>query len=142
MVGVWSCRRAEYLYFVFALVVKFCDLCLEIRMLWIPDVAFESRGEDQICGMQCPQGSPRSSPIGIFELPTVQCLAIITVIIIGIHGSLPEEVIKHFHESGPLSSAISKTKLSDLISLAILGLDCFLARLKLKCLHFLELGVQ
>ena len=80
--------------------------------------------------------------IGVFELPAIQCLAIVAVIIIiGVHGSLPEEVVKHFHDSGPLSTVISKKKLLDLISLAVLGLGCFLARLELKCLHFLELEV-
>ena len=103
-------------------------------MLWIPDVAFESRGEDQICSMWCPQGSPRSSPIGVFELPAIECLAIVPVIVIEVYGLLPEEVVKHFHDSGPLSTAISKTKLSNLISLAVLGLGCSLARLELKLL--------
>ena len=92
--------------------------------------------------MQCPQGCPRSSPVGVFELPVVQCLAIIPVIIIGVHGSLLEEVVKHFHDSGPLSTAISKTIILDLISLAVQGLGCNLARLELKCLHFLELEFQ
>ena len=105
-------------------------------MLRILDVAFEGRGEDQICGMRCPQGCPHSSHVGVFELPVVQCFAIVPVIIIGVHGSLPEEEVKHFHESGPLSTAISKTKLSDLISLAVLGLGCSLTRLELKCLYF------
>ena len=86
--------------------------------------------------MQCPQGCPHSSLVGVFELPAVQCLTVVPVIVIGVHGSLPEEMVKHFHDSSLLSIVRRQTTLSDMIYLAVLGLACSLTRLKLNFMCF------
>ena len=108
-------------------------------MLSILNIAFEGCCEDQIYGMWCPQGRPYSGPVGVFELPAVKRLAIVPVIVIGVYGSLRKEVIKHFHDSGPLSIVRRQTTLSDMIFFAVLGLGCNLTQLELKCMHFLQL---
>ena len=59
--------------------------------------------------MGYPHGRLRNSHVGVFELPTVQYLVVVTVVFIGVHGSLPYEVVKHFHDSSPLSTVRSQT---------------------------------
>ena len=59
--------------------------------------------------MGCPDVCPCSGHVGIFELPIVQCLAIVTIVFIRVHGSLPKEVVKYFHDSGLFSTAKSQT---------------------------------
>ena len=76
--------------------------------------------------MGCPHDCPCSGHVGVFELPVVQSLAVVTIVFIGVNGSLPEEVVKHFYKFGAFSTWRSQTTLSNLIFLVVLGLGCSL----------------
>ena len=90
--------------------------------------------------MGCLHSHPCSSHIGVFELPTVQCLAVVTIVFIEVYGSLPEEVVKHFHDSGPHSTARSQTIVtSEILGYTRIGLQFHSTQAKVNAFLIIRL---